>query len=88
MLVQSLTGSFAGVARPRARGRPIDGRGLIIMATVIGLRLNVLPAVRYTKIRAYTGEKKIVSFDYEKRLEIYKQRPLIGHVISLKEGTT
>lgn len=61
MLVQSLTGSFAGVARPRARGRAIDGRDLIIMATVIGLRLNVLPAVRYTKIRAYTGEKKKLS---------------------------
>lgn len=83
MLVQSLTGSFAGVARPRARGRAIDGRGLIIMATVIGQDWMYVPAVRYTKIRAYTREKKkIVSFDYKKRLEIYKQQALIGHVIS------
>lgn len=47
-----------------------------------------VPAVRYTKIRAYTGKKKIVSSDYEKRHEIYKQQPLIGHVISPKQGTT
>lgn len=39
----------------------------------------LLDIQRYALIPA---KKKIVSFDYEKRLEIYKQWPLIGHVIS------